>query len=241
MKGKREVDIQRYLRLRERYKPWPWYVILEGPPGRFSDRRAKLLWDDWIYYLDADEGTDDFSWFRTFERAPGNISFRIHAIIGGLRNRTRIWEQRWIKTGGDARIDRFDPERDEILALLKDKQADGDLECDFELPTERNGDDAGGDSNEALPQRNKPPLTSVRVEGLDDRTTSEELRRRLELFGKIEEIAIVETRLDDDRTQVAATVSMQGSDAARKAEEEMDGFEFRGRTLSVSVLRRSER
>jgi RNA recognition motif-containing protein len=125
--------------------------------------------------------------------------------------------------------------------LLKDKQADGDLECDFETPTERNNDDAVGDANDALPLRNRPPLTSVRVEGLDDRTTPEELRRRLELFGKIEEIAIVETRLDDDRTQVAATVTMQGSDAARKAEEEMDGFELRGRTLSVSVLRGSER
>lgn len=238
MKSKREVDIQRYLRLRERYT-WPWHVTLEGAPGRFSERRAQLLWDDWIYYLDADEGTDDFRWFRTFERAPGNASFRIHAIIGGLRNRTRIWEQRWIKTGGDARIDRFDPERDEILALLKDKQADGDLECDFELP---NGDDdAVGGANEVLPKRNRPPLSSVRVEWLDDQTTTGELRRLLDLFGKIEEIKIVETTLDDDRTQVAATVTMQGADAASRAEEEMDESEFRGRTLSVSVLRRSER
>lgn len=241
MKSKREVDIQRYLRLRERYT-WPWYVTLEGAPGRFSERRATLLWEDWIYYLDADEGTDDFRWFRTFERAPGNASFRIHAIIGGLRNRTKIWEQRWIKTGGDARIDRFDPERDEILALLKNEQADGGLECDFELPTQRNGnDDSTGDANEVFPKRNGPPLTSVRVEWLDDRTTPSELRRLLDLFGQIEEIKIVETRLDDDRTQVAAIVTMQGPDAARKAEEEMDGFELRGRTLSVSVLSRSER
>jgi hypothetical protein len=231
MKDKRENAIQGYRQLLEQYG-WSWFATLKITSGIPSERRAKNLCDKWLSDLRRTEGDENFRWFRVPERGASGSNLHFHVLVGGLRNRRKVWQQEWSALGGDAVISKFDPNRKAILYLLKGTGGNGDLDFDFELPTPKSGLAAGGD----LSAHGKATPASVRVDRLDERVTVTELKRLFKPFGRIWEVGIVESAVDGDRTSMSASVTFSDTQAARNAARELDGFELRGLPVRVSVL-----
>jgi hypothetical protein len=130
---------------------WDWFATLKITSGIPSERRAKNLCDKWLSDLRRTEGGEDFRWFRVLERGANGGNLHFHMLLGGLRNRRKVWQQKWNNLGGDALITRLDPEKGESFYLLKSMGNDGDLNCDFELPTK----EKIGDATDDLPQRSR--------------------------------------------------------------------------------------
>lgn len=226
---KRERTIQEYRRWLEQYD-WNWFATLKLTSGIPSERRAKNLCDKWISDLRQAEGGKDFHWFRVLERGASGSNLHFHVLVGGLRNRRKVWQQEWNNRGGDALINNFKPEEKGVLYLLKSMGNDGDLACDFELPTKKKV----GDPTEDLPPQSKSTPLTIRVDRIDGQTTTTELKGLFKRFGRVLEIAILESR-DGDRTLMSATVTMADLYSALEAVRILDGFELRGMAIEVSV------
>jgi RNA recognition motif. (a.k.a. RRM, RBD, or RNP domain) len=189
------------------------------------------MFDAWISRLRQAEGADDFRWFRVLERGSGGNNIHFHVLIGGLRDREKFWAQKWNALGGDGRITPYDSERDGILYLLKGMGDDGDLACDFLLPT----NNKVRDNSDDLPRQTRTLPSSVRIDQIDLETTVKELKRLFKRFGRILEVGILECR-DGDRTLMSATVTFADPYAAVDAERLLDGFKLRGLPIAVSIL-----
>jgi hypothetical protein len=232
MSDKREKTIQEYRRWLEQYS-WSWMATLKLTSGIPSERRATTLFDSWISSVRRAEGAEDFRFFRVLERGLGGSNFHFHTLIGGLRKPRKIWEERWNERGGDAVISAFDPQKNGILYMLKDMDNGGDLDCDFELPTK----EKDRDDTEDVPEPAKSiPSTTLRIDRIDTQTTIAELRKLFKPYGRILEIGIIGSRLDDRMLLMSATITMQDSGAAKSAARELNGFELRGLAIEVSVL-----
>jgi hypothetical protein len=122
---------------------------------------------------------------------------------------------------------------DEMMTKPKEVLAenDGDINCDFELPTIKKRRDARNDP----PQKSRSTPTAIRVDRIDGETTTTELKRLFKRFGHVIEIGIFEAR-NGDRTVMSATVVMDDLYAALEAERLLDGFELRGLPIKVSML-----
>jgi len=232
MNDKREDIIQGYRRWLDKYR-WNWLATLKVTSGSPSERRAKALFDNWVSELQIGEGGDNFRWFRVLERGAGGNNIHFHALIGGLQRRCTVWERRWSELGGQAVITPYDPQQNGILYLLKDTGSDGDLNCDFSFPqTNELRDDAV-----RLLERIKRVPTTVKVDCINgDTTTTAELKRLFKPFGRILEVAIVESRVDRGRTLITATLTLQDMEAAKAAVRQLDGFVVRGLGIRVSVM-----
>lgn len=213
MKDRREESIQEFNSWLKAYT-WAWYCNLKITSGIPSVRRARNILDKWLSDLRREEGGENFRWFWVLERgSSGGNNLHFHALIGGLQNRRKLWEQKWNELGGDALITTFDPERKGILYLLQGMSKDGDLDFDCRLPPEKqNGDGA----EESLQEKQIIPAT-VLVENIDDITTLRELRRLFEPYGTIMEIAILETRVERDRTLLTAAITFGNAFCAANA------------------------
>jgi hypothetical protein len=131
---KREQMIQGYNQWLQAYT-YQWFGTLKLTSGIPSTRRAIGMFDRWISNLRKIEGGDRFRWFRVLECGVRTEVRHVHFVLGGLRNRRIYWQQQWNGMGGEARIERYDAERNGILYILKDTNAAGDLNFDFEFPS----------------------------------------------------------------------------------------------------------
>jgi hypothetical protein len=94
----------------------------------------------------------------------------LHVLIGGLRNRMRTWESHWAEAGGDAMIQRFDPTQLGILYMLKQTDSRGHLDIELELPK-------SGPSEDRAASLGAEPASMLRVEGIREDTSLQDLRR----------------------------------------------------------------
>ncbi len=227
---KRERTIQEYRRWLEQFE-WDWFGTLKVTSGIPSVRRARQMFDSWVARLRQAEGAEDFRFFRVLERGTGGGNLHFHTLIGGLRNRRKSWEKRWNELGGEAMITPYNPREKGILYLFKSMGEDGDINCDFELPTEKEM----GDANEDRPPRSRSTPTTIRVDRIDGLTTTAELKRVFKGFGRILEIAVLESR-DGDRMALSAAITMDDLYAALEAVRLRDGWELRGLPIEVSIL-----
>jgi hypothetical protein len=230
MKDRREESIQEYRRWLERFQ-WDWFGTLKVTSGIPSERRAREMFDAWISRLRQAEGTGDFRWFRVLERGADGGNLHFHMLIGGLKNREDRWAQKWNDLGGNAVITPYDPEQDGVPYLLKGMDDDGNLNCDFELPIKKEVRDATND----LSRRSRSTPTTIRVNRIDGKTTTTELKGLFKRFGRVVEIGILEAR-DGDRTLMSATVTMADPYSALDAVRQLDGFNLRGLPIEVSIL-----
>ena len=78
---------------------------------------------------------------------------------------------------------------------------------------------------------------SIRVDkGVDDRTTTGELKKIFARFGRIIEIKIVESSDNPNATTFSATVTFRVLESAKRAAMEMDEVELRGIAMDVWVV-----
>jgi hypothetical protein len=114
---------------------WEWYVRLNIRTGAASTEvQMKELFYDWIAEVERVHGDSDFHWVRVLERGPTKRSSYFLVLIGGLRNRRKDLASRWNFLGGESIIDRYDPDKDGILSMLKPMEDSGRLDIDFKLP-----------------------------------------------------------------------------------------------------------
>ena len=102
--------------------------------GRPSRRRAEQKFREWIKELREKYGSEQFRFFRVIESALHKNNFHIHGLVGGLRNRRIEFEERWAEiSGGDAQIERYNPEKKARYYMMKEMSDDGDLDLDFDF------------------------------------------------------------------------------------------------------------
>ena len=231
MTDKREVAIQEWRRWLEEFR-WTWFCTLKITSGIPSTRRAKQMCENWISELRRDEGGKDFRWFWVLERGADGSNLHFHLLVGGLRNRMKLWETRWKDLGGNAVITKFDPDQKGILYILKDMDTEGNIDCDFQLGEP---DSKTKLRTEDLPRRSSANPTALRVAGIDAETTVAELKNMFKRYGRVLEIEILGTRTDD-RLLMSAVITMASLYSALDAARQLDGEELRERPLQVSIL-----
>jgi hypothetical protein len=115
---------------------WRWFTTLKITSGRPSRRRAIATFDQWIAEMAEQEGSSRFRWVRVLERGAIGDHLHFHAVIGGFRSRMAHWCKRWEELGGEALIEKYNPDEAGILYLLKTMRH-GDIDLDFKLPQKR--------------------------------------------------------------------------------------------------------
>ncbi|HEX4919883.1 MAG TPA: RNA-binding protein, partial [Candidatus Bathyarchaeia archaeon] len=118
-----------------------------------------------------------------------------------------------------------------ILHLLKKMDLGGDLRCDFELPKKHSGSMVGKERQES-----ESGPTTVRLDGIDDMVTTAELRKLFRPFGRVLEIAITESRVNNDRTLLCAAVTMEDALSAEEAAVELQQLQLRGKEMEISIV-----
>jgi hypothetical protein len=137
--------------------------------------------------------------------------------------------------GGNAAISPFNGSRNGILDTLRNRSRNGNLDCDFRLPTQELGsyDGFDGDGSSSLP---KSTPTSVRVEYVDELTTPAELRKRFQGYGQILKIGIAEAWGIDGRRPVTATITFADEKSATTAARALNAGYLRSDTIRVQVV-----
>jgi hypothetical protein len=234
VENKSESTIQGYHRWLKNFD-WAWYATLKVTSGAPSITRAEKLFDRWVLELRAKEGGSDFRWVRVMELGRFGANPHFHALIGGLRNRTKYWESRWNELGGDALISRFDPERQGIFYMLKDTNESGDLNIDFDLS--QSGGVAGSSPVKAPgDQTAAQGLTKLRIDEIDEKTRPQDLRKLFSESGRVLEAGVVETSITPDRKLTYGFVVMADDDA-EYALDDLDQQELFGRLIRISRMR----
>jgi hypothetical protein len=232
MADRREEAIQEYKRWLQRYT-WIWFCTLKVTSGGInSTGRALSMFYRWIGDVRRAEGGDKFRWFRVLETGADGNNPHFHLLVGGIKKRERIWQERWNDLGGDAVVTPYDADQEGILYMLKGMDKNGDLDCDYSLPAKKNAQDAVDD--EVLQETKSAPAV-VLVNGIDGKTTPAELKKPFKRFGRVLEIAVVGSWDEEDRTMLSATITMQDAEAAAAAARELDGLKFWGVAIEVSL------
>jgi hypothetical protein len=99
---RREQSIQSYREWLGKYS-WNYFCTLKLTSGPPSKRRAGELFQTWIRQLEKAEAGDDFRWFRVTEYGSLRSNPHFHILVGGLRDRMRVWEDRWATLGGEGK------------------------------------------------------------------------------------------------------------------------------------------
>jgi hypothetical protein len=233
MEDRRELTIQEYQKWLKKFD-WAWYATLKVTSGAPSIARAQKLFDRWVLELRAKEGANDFRWVRVLELGRVGTNPHFHTLIGGLRNRTRYWKNRWNELGGDALISRFDPEKEGIFYMLKGTDERGDLNIDFDLS--QSGGVAGSAPTRASDDETVAKgLTRLRIDDIHEKTRPQDLRKLFREFGRVLEAGVVEASITPDRTLTFGFVVM-GDDDAEYAMDDLDQQELLGRLIRVSKM-----
>jgi hypothetical protein len=89
-----ETDKGRYIKLLEKYD-WDLWGQLSAISARDSRREIIERFEDWLDDLEEEECDRELRWVRTYEKGLDGDDDSVRILIGGLRNRTRLWQQRW--------------------------------------------------------------------------------------------------------------------------------------------------
>jgi hypothetical protein len=114
-------------------KRWEWSGTLYLPRHR---SRHSRLFQRWIDSLKEKEGTEHFRWVRVMEH---NLRFepdQVQFLVGGLRNRCRVWEAAWSDIAGElAYIEHFDnhDQMHTYREMLRTMDDDGELDLKYKL------------------------------------------------------------------------------------------------------------
>ena len=228
MNDTREQKIQEIASRLQQYS-WDWSGTLRMTAIP-SDRQALTIFDQWVSGMRRLDGGPSFRFFRVLERGIAGGNRHFHILIGGLRNRRRYWQQKWNDLGGDALITRYDPDKKGILYMLKGMDEDGYLNFDCDLPS-----DEAQPVPKTVQHKGDSSPAVLRVDDIDDAVSPAELKKLLKRFGKVLEVTIVDTRINNERNLISVNVTMQDAIRAEGAVDELDGMELRGRLLRVSL------
>jgi RNA recognition motif. (a.k.a. RRM, RBD, or RNP domain) len=223
---KREQAIQEYKRWLQRFS-WSWFGTLKITSGAPTDAAAKRLFGIWVSEIKRVEAGCSFRWVSVLERGRMKTNRHFHVLVGGLRNRRREAESRWNFLGGNAVIDRYDPERNGLLYMLKTMGEDGDIDIDFNLPGHTVPDALRSSSAEWETEQGNEAIT-LRVECVSEDTNPAELRRLFSKCGQVFGVRIHST----SNNYTFALVDMSGVGAS-DAIEWWNGRRWRGRELKV--------
>jgi hypothetical protein len=205
---------------------WSWCGTLRLMTFRLSNPRIKILFNAWISLLRNEEGGRHFRWISVFEQGAIGTYSQIHFLVGGLRNRMKSWEARWVELGGEATICRFDPKQNLILDILKTTGSDKHLDIDIVVPK------FGPDGDQRDESYRAEPATVLRVEGINEQTSLQDLRRFCEDSARILGIT-----LHSVEGIVYGLVAVARAEADQ-AVEELDQKLWRGKKIRVSVVGR---
>ena len=89
-----ETDKGHYMKLFEKCD-WDLWGRLSAPSGPGSRRQIIDKLEGWMDDLQDDEGEEDLRWVRTYEKGLDGDDDSVRILIGGLRNRTRLWQGQW--------------------------------------------------------------------------------------------------------------------------------------------------
>ena len=210
MEMKKAKYASEYRRWLQEYS-WSLYANLKVPPATNWMRRD-YMFDSWISSLRRREGTADFHWVSVAETRFIKTRPELHVWIGGLQSRLEYWASRWKQLGGNAVIERFDPERSETFCRNTVEAMDGYdiLDVESEFPQDQTGDSV----DEEIRKGDKGSV-KLRVDSLDENTSLASLRFQFEKFGKVEEISLHMGETVDEENLIYALVTMPLEDARR--------------------------
>jgi hypothetical protein len=219
---------------------WSWYVTLTIRDRRLTDAQMNELFTDWILEVERVYGDSTFRWVRVFECGSTRRSCRFHVLIGGLRNRRKDSASRWNFLGGDAVIDRYDPDKNVILSMLTTIDENGRLDINFKPPEEAgvvvpipSTDPSTDRSDDEDVER--PEITSrLRLANISDAASPGDLRSLFSRFGTVSEV-----RIHSFPEYTFVLLDMTGADSsedAAAAVERWNGRRWRGRVLRVEQV-----
>jgi hypothetical protein len=227
--GLPEEVMQNYEDSLQRYR-WSWKAELKMAAGTPSTALLKERCYGWLKNLRQAEGDTDFGWFMLLEKGIGIGKPKMHVLITGLRNRMRFWENQWADLGGSAVITPVDGSKEKMLEMVRTAGRKGDLDCDFDVPTQEDGNYDAFEPPKFTP-------TSVRIEFVDNLTTITELTKRFKGYGQIREINILASwPSDGGRPVTTATVTFGDEDSAASAARESDAGYLRPQAIRVKVV-----
>jgi len=89
-----ETDKNHYIKLLDKYD-WDLWGRLSAPSARDSRREIIDRFEEWLDDLEEEEGEQELRWVRTYEKGLNGDDGSLRILVGGLRNRTRLWQGRW--------------------------------------------------------------------------------------------------------------------------------------------------
>jgi hypothetical protein len=116
---------------------WRWFTTLKITSGRPSRHRAVATFDQRITEMAEQEGSSRFRWVRVLEEGARGDHLHFHVVIGGFRSRMAHWGRRWEELGGEALIEKYNPDEAGVLYLLKTMKGNEEIDLDFKLPQKR--------------------------------------------------------------------------------------------------------
>jgi hypothetical protein len=224
----REESIQAYAKWLKQYN-WAWFGTLRIMSGVPADTCAWSLFDEWIAELRRVEGGPEFRFFCVLERGTLTRHRHFHVVVGGFRNRREEAASRWNWLGGDALLQRYDPQKNGLLYLLKSMTGDGNLEMKFQLP--RLGREFAAAPEGVFPSEPTPEITRLRIGNLSEATSPGDLRKLFSRIGPVSEIKLYSTG-----EQTFALMEMPAEDAA-EAVEVWNGHRWHGQKLRIELTR----
>jgi hypothetical protein len=130
----RDELISGYVEWLSRFK-WVWFGTLTFRRPDLPVGKAKQIFKKWISEIKADDGADDFHWFRVTERGAFGDHLHFHVLVGGLQNGSRLpWVVRWNELAGDASLTYYFRSGGASRYIVKTARPDRDFEIDFHLP-----------------------------------------------------------------------------------------------------------
>lgn len=84
----------RYVKLFGKYD-WDMWGRLSAPGGHAPRGGIIDRLDEWMDDLQKEEGEEELRWVRTYEKGRDGDDDTVRILVGGLRNRCRLWQARW--------------------------------------------------------------------------------------------------------------------------------------------------
>ena len=129
----RDELISGYVEWLSRYR-WVWFGTLTFRIPDLPTWKANRIFKQWISEIEAEDGADDFHWFRVTEHGAYRDNLHFHVLVGGLRNGSKWpWLLRWNELAGDASLTYYLRSGGASQYIVKTARPDRDFEIDFDL------------------------------------------------------------------------------------------------------------